>query len=96
MLAAPSPKLVSDIAAEIQAEEIRQGLQLADEQRRAVMTALTSKLCVITGGPGTGKTLIQRFLWIFTAAGTVADRSCAARLPVVQRAGWSNLPDFRP
>ena len=22
--------------------------------------------------------------------------SCAARLPVVQRAGWSNLPDFRP
>lgn len=62
MLAAPSPKLVSDIAAEIQAEEIRQGLQLADEQRRAVMTALTSKLCVITGGPGTGKTLIQRFL----------------------------------
>ena len=62
MLAAPSPKLVSDIAAEIQAEEIRQGLQLADEQRRAVMTALTSKLCVITGGPGTGKTMIQRFL----------------------------------
>ena len=62
MLAAPSPKLVSDIAAEIQAEEVRQGLQLADEQRRAVMAALTSKLCVITGGPGTGKTMIQRFL----------------------------------
>lgn len=62
MLTAPPPKSVSDIAAEIQAEEVRQGLQLADEQRRAVMTALTSKLCVITGGPGTGKTMIQRFL----------------------------------
>lgn len=62
MLAAHSPKLVSDIAAEIPAEEVRQGLQLADEQRRAVMAALTSKLCVITGGPGTGKTMIQRFL----------------------------------
>ena len=62
MLTASPPKSVSDIAAEIQAEEVRQGLQLADEQRRAVMTALTSKLCVITGGPGTGKTMIQRFL----------------------------------
>lgn len=62
MLTAPPPKSVSDIAAEIQAEEVRQGLQLADEQRRAVMAALTSKLCVITGGPGTGKTMIQRFL----------------------------------
>lgn len=62
MLTAPPPKSVSDIAAEIQAEEVRQGLQLADEQRRAVMTALASKLCVITGGPGTGKTMIQRFL----------------------------------
>ena len=62
MLAAHSPKLVSAIATEIPAEEVRQGLQLADEQRRAVMAALTSKLCVITGGPGTGKTMIQRFL----------------------------------
>lgn len=62
MLTASPPKSVPDIAAEIQAEEVRQGLQLADEQRRAVMAALTSKLCVITGGPGTGKTMIQRFL----------------------------------
>lgn len=62
MLTAPHPRTVSDIATEIQAEEVRQGLQLADEQRRAVMAALTSKLCVITGGPGTGKTMIQRFL----------------------------------
>lgn len=50
------------IDAEISAEEKRQGIQLAAEQRQAVMTALTSQLSVITGGPGTGKTLIQRFL----------------------------------
>lgn len=37
-------------------------IQLASEQRHAVTTALTSQLSVITGGPGTGKTLIQRFL----------------------------------
>ncbi len=50
------------IDAEISAEEKRQGIQLAAEQRQAVVTALTSQLSVITGGPGTGKTLIQRFL----------------------------------
>lgn len=50
------------IDTEIAAEEKRQGIQLAAEQRQAVMTALTSPLSVITGGPGTGKTLIQRFL----------------------------------
>ena len=37
---------------EISAEEKRQGIQLAAEQRQAVMTALTSQLSVITGGPG--------------------------------------------
>ena len=50
------------IDTEIAAEEKRQGIQLAAEQRQAVMMALTSPLSVITGGPGTGKTLIQRFL----------------------------------
>ena len=36
------------------------GLKLATEQREAVKTALTNGLTVITGGPGTGKTMIQR------------------------------------
>lgn len=35
-------------------------LKLAPEQREAVKMALTNGLSVITGGPGTGKTLIQR------------------------------------
>jgi exodeoxyribonuclease V alpha subunit len=36
--------------------------RLAPEQREAVKMGLTSKLCVITGGPGTGKTSVQRAL----------------------------------
>lgn len=35
-------------------------IQLAPEQRDAVKMALTSKFCVITGGPGTGKTAVQK------------------------------------
>lgn len=40
-------------------EEIKLNICMAEEQRSAVKTALTKGLTVITGGPGTGKTLIQ-------------------------------------
>lgn len=51
---------VSGLKAEIVSEEKELGLTFAGEQKEAVYTALTSGLCVITGGPGTGKTMIQR------------------------------------
>lgn len=51
---------VSGLQSEIAAEEKELGLTFAEEQKDAVCTALTSSLCVITGGPGTGKTMIQR------------------------------------
>ena len=35
-------------------------IQFAREQREAVQTCLSSRLSIITGGPGTGKTLIQK------------------------------------
>ncbi|HEX2572089.1 MAG TPA: ATP-dependent RecD-like DNA helicase [Polyangia bacterium] len=38
--------------------EEQQGITLAPEQRAAITRAITSKLLVITGGPGTGKTTI--------------------------------------
>jgi exodeoxyribonuclease V alpha subunit len=36
------------------------GQNLTPKQREAVQTALTTKLCVLTGGPGTGKTTTLR------------------------------------
>lgn len=47
---------------EITALEAEQGIKLTPLQREAVMTGLTAGLSIITGGPGTGKTTIIRFL----------------------------------
>ncbi len=42
--------------------EERHGIVLADSQRAAIRTALGTKLLVITGGPGVGKTTLVRSL----------------------------------
>jgi len=44
----------------IMGEERKLKIRLAPEQRDAVKIALSSKFCVITGGPGTGKTAVQK------------------------------------
>lgn len=49
-----------DLDAAIDAEEQKLKMKFAPEQRKAVKMALTQGLSIITGGPGTGKTLIQR------------------------------------
>ena len=41
---------------QIEAQEEALGVSLSDEQRQAAMDALLEGVCVITGGPGTGKT----------------------------------------
>lgn len=46
----------ADIEAFILSYQQRTGITLAPGQKQAVVTALTSPLCVISGGPGTGKT----------------------------------------
>ena len=41
-------------------EDTRLSITLSPEQKDAVKMALRSRLCVITGGPGTGKTSVQK------------------------------------
>ena len=49
-----------DLDAELDKEEANLKVRFAPEQREAVKTALCNNLSIITGGPGTGKTMIQR------------------------------------
>jgi len=55
-----SPKSVSfEKPKETVAEVVEKlGIELAEEQRKAVDTSTTAKLMILTGGPGTGKTTI--------------------------------------
>ena len=60
IVASPSvlPPIKVDIAVKWAVE--RAGFDFAPEQERAVSEALKQKVCVITGGPGTGKTTILK------------------------------------
>ena len=49
-----------DLDAALDAEELRMKVNFAPEQREAVKMALTQGVSVITGGPGTGKSMILR------------------------------------
>jgi len=54
----------------IQWVEQKLAIHLADSQKKAIRLALSSKLLVITGGPGVGKTtLVNSILTIMTAKG---------------------------
>lgn len=50
----------TDLDQELSQEEAKLHLRLAPEQREAVKMALSSGISIVTGGPGTGKTLIQK------------------------------------
>ena len=49
-----------DLDVALDAEELRMKVKFAPEQREAVKMALTQGVSVITGGPGTGKSMILR------------------------------------
>ena len=57
----PSAK-VKEGAERIADLEKASGLYLAEEQRRAVEATLENKVLIVTGGPGTGKTTLIRFI----------------------------------
>lgn len=79
MLQRSSLPYIGDLDDEIDRQQEELGFILAEEQRWAVKTALTSPLCIISGGPGTGKTSIQRvFLNIYRKAFPEADIVCCA------------------
>lgn len=70
---------MGDLDEEVDLQQEEMGIVLAEEQRHAVRTALTSPICIISGGPGTGKTLIQRvMLHIYTKAFPDAKVVCCA------------------
>ena len=58
LLAAPVRSITIDVDRALEWFEARQRIELAEEQRDAIRRALRSKVLVITGGPGTGKTTL--------------------------------------
>jgi exodeoxyribonuclease V alpha subunit len=58
ILEAPTSALDVDADRAISWFEEQQGIQLAAEQQEAIRRSITSKVLVITGGPGTGKTTL--------------------------------------
>lgn len=51
---------INDVDSKIISEEKLMGITLAKEQKEAVRLALNNSISIITGGPGTGKTMIQK------------------------------------
>lgn len=80
-----------DLDKAIAAEERKLRFRLAPEQKEAIKMALTSKFCVITGGPGTGKTSVQRALLDLYRERFPSGKSRAAHLPERLLDGW-NIP----
>jgi exodeoxyribonuclease V alpha subunit len=60
LAATPARALTLDVDAAVRDFEVATGLELAPQQRRAVIAAAVDKCVVVTGGPGVGKTTIVR------------------------------------
>ena len=51
-----------DVSQELSAYRKEEGIELSQGQQDAIKKALKSKVCIITGGPGTGKTTVLKAL----------------------------------
>jgi exodeoxyribonuclease V alpha subunit len=67
LVATPARAITLDVDAAVRDVEVKAGLELAAEQRRAVAAAVVDKCVVITGGPGVGKTTIVRAITLLAA-----------------------------
>lgn len=66
----PVPWFITRIDAAIDWAQNHAGFQFADRQKDAIRQALTTKVSILTGGPGTGKTtIINAILAILAAKG---------------------------
>ncbi len=85
----PPPWPAIDAAKAIPWVESRTGLALAESQRQALDLAVVSKVLVITGGPGVGKTtLVNAILKVLRAKG-IAVALCAPTGRAAKRLGES-------
>ena len=70
MLNYPAPQLPAKISRLIKAAEASLDITLSEEQKIAVKKAITERLLIVTGGPGTGKTtIIKAMLEVFAKLG---------------------------
>lgn len=77
ILAAQPLTRLANLPETVAGMERHTGLYLAPEQRAAIEAALEHKVLVITGGPGTGKTTIVRFI-LGLVAGAIPEVTLAA------------------
>ncbi|HCU08262.1 MAG TPA: ATP-dependent RecD-like DNA helicase, partial [Clostridiales bacterium] len=62
--------LTGDLEGMIRRMETDRDIQLSKKQKQAILTSLQNGVCVITGGPGTGKTtIIDAIMYILTSNG---------------------------
>ncbi|RYH05714.1 AAA family ATPase, partial [Tropicimonas sp. IMCC6043] len=74
---APLPWAAIDADSALPWIEVKTGLTLADSQAEAIRLALRSKVLVVTGGPGVGKTTIVNSILRILAAKSVELLLCA-------------------
>lgn len=60
LAAEPVTERVKNLGNQIREYEENNGIEFDDIQKNAIKTALTNRVTVITGGPGTGKTTIEK------------------------------------
>jgi exodeoxyribonuclease V alpha subunit len=89
------PWAIDDADARVRAVEQALALKLAEGQRLALAMALTSKLLIITGGPGTGKTTLVEAILAGLAEQAVEIQLAAPTGRAARRLGESTGRDAK-